>query len=66
VKRHFCDACGTPMAFEADHYKGEIHLYAAGLENPDNFQPKFHVHYDGKLDWLHIADDLPKYPKSKT
>lgn len=66
VKRHFCDTCGTPMAFQADHYKGEIHLYAASLDTPENFTPEFHVHYSEKLDWLHLADDLPKYPHSKT
>lgn len=66
VQRHFCDACGTPMAFQADHYAGEIHLYASALEQPQEFAPEFHVHYAEKLEWLHMADDLPKYPKSKT
>ena len=66
VKRHFCDTCGTPMGFQANHYEGEIHLYAASLDKPQNFKPEFHVHYAEKLDWLHMADDLPKYPKSKT
>ena len=32
VKRFFCNQCGTPMAFQAEHYPGEIHLYAATLE----------------------------------
>jgi hypothetical protein len=66
VKRHFCDACGTPMAFEAERYVGEIHLYATALEKPETFTPEFHVHYTEKLEWLHMADDLPKYPQSKT
>jgi hypothetical protein len=66
VQRHFCDNCGTPMAFQADHYTGEIHLYATALKQPHNFTPEFHVHYAEKLEWLHMADDLPKYPKSKT
>ena len=33
------------MAFQAEHYPGEIHLYAATLENPQDFEPSFHVHY---------------------
>ncbi len=66
VERHFCETCSTPMAFQAEHYAGEIHLYAANLENPQDFTPEFHVHYNAKLDWLHIHDDLPKYPHSKT
>ncbi|WP_240514075.1 GFA family protein [Paramylibacter kogurei] len=66
VLRHFCETCGSPMAFDAEHYPGEIHLYAASLENPADFKPLFHVHYDSKLPWLHLTDDLPKYPHSKT
>lgn len=49
------------MAYEADHYPGGMHLYAASLENPENFQPTFHVNYQSKLSWLKIDDDLPKY-----
>lgn len=64
VKRYFCDRCGTPMAFQADHYDGEIHLYAPTLDDPGQFQPEFHVHYREKLPWLHIGDDLPHYMAS--
>ena len=49
VKRFFCNQCGTPMAFQAEHYPGEIHLYAATLENAQDFKPTFHVHYREKL-----------------
>ena len=49
VKRFFCNQCGTPMAFQAEHYPGEIHLYAATLKNPQDFEPNFHVHYREKL-----------------
>ena len=61
VRRLFCGRCGTPMAFEADRYAGEIHLYAASLEEPEDFAPRFHVHHDEALPWLHLADDLPRH-----
>ncbi len=61
VRRHFCKTCGTPMGFEADHYPGGMHLYAATLEDPADFEPTFHVNYKSKLPWLQITDDLPKY-----
>ena len=61
VRRHFCGTCGSPMGFEADHYPGGMHLYAASLEDPDDFEPAFHVNYGSKLPWLQINDDLPKY-----
>ncbi len=61
VRRHFCETCGSPMGFEADHYAGGMHLYAATLEDPEDFKPTFHVNYESRLPWLQIDDDLPKY-----
>jgi len=61
VHRHFCGSCGSPIAFEAEHYNGGMHLYAASMENPEDFRPEFHVNYQSKLAWLPISDDLPKY-----
>ena len=49
------------MGFEADHYPGGMHLYAASLEDPTDFKPTFHVNYQSKLPWLDMDDDLPKY-----
>lgn len=49
------------MGFEADHYKGGMHLYAASLEDPTDFAPMFHVNFQEKLPWLAMTDDLPKY-----
>ena len=61
VRRHFCETCGAPVGFEADHYPGGMHLYAASLEHPERFSPTFHVNYQSKLPWLLLNDDLPKY-----
>ncbi len=61
VFRHFCKHCGSPVGFEADHYAGGMHLYAASMENPEDFNPTFHVNYQSKLPWLQMNDDLPKY-----
>lgn len=59
--RHFCGQCGSPMAFEAEHYPGDIHLYAASMERPEAFAPTFHVYCKSKLPWLSLEDDLPKH-----
>jgi len=61
VHRHFCGHCGTPLGFEADHYEGGMHLYAASLEDPTDFEPTFHVNYQSRLPWLVMNDDLTKY-----
>ena len=44
------------------HYAGEIHLYPTTLRDPADFTPKFHVYYDRKLSWLHLADGPLRYP----
>lgn len=64
VKRHFCSQCGSPMAFQAEHYAGEIHVYAASLEHPANYKPAFHVYTDEQLPWLALTDDLPRHAGS--
>jgi len=61
VRRFFCDTCGSPMGFEADHYPGSIYLYAASLENPQDFQPSFHLNVDSRLSWLMLDDELAKH-----
>ena len=61
VRRHFCGNCGSPIGFEANHYAGGMHLYAASLDNPENFKPTFHVNYESKLPWLEMHDELTKY-----
>ena len=49
------------MGFEADHYPGGMHLYAATLDDPAAFEPTFHVNWQSKLPWLPMEDDLLKY-----
>ena len=61
VRRHFCGDCGSPIGFEADHYTGGMHLYAASLEDPSDFSPTFHVNFGSKLDWLGLKDGHEKY-----
>ena len=61
VKRSFCARCGTPVAFEADAFPGEIHLYVAALDDPDSLEPQGHVHTGEQLAWFEILDDLPRY-----
>jgi hypothetical protein len=62
VRRSFCADCGTPMAYESDRFPGEIHLYAASLENPEDYAPQSHVHCAERLSWFEVKDDLPRYP----
>lgn len=61
VERLFCAKCGTPMAYRADHWPGEIHFYAAAHTDPGALTPTAHVHAAERLPWIHLADDLPQH-----
>ena len=60
VSRGFCARCGTPVSYQAERFPGEIHLYISAFEDPEDLPAERHVHYDERVRWLHIADDLPR------
>ena len=62
VRRSFCAGCGTPIAYAAERFPGEIHLYVCTMDEPERFQPRAHVHVSEQLPWMHLADRLPRYP----
>lgn len=64
AKRGFCAECGSPMSFESTRWPGEVHLYAASLDDPSEYTPQLHCHHDEHLAWLPIKDDLPRYAAS--
>ncbi len=60
--RGFCADCGTQLSFESTRWPGELHLYAVALDDPSDYAPDLHCHMAEQLAWLHIEDDLPRYP----
>lgn len=64
AKRGFCPTCGTQMSFESARWPDEIHLYGASLDDPERFSPSLHCHYAERLSWLHLSDDLPRFPST--
>jgi len=63
VKRYFCARCGSPMAYTAERYPGEVHLYIGTLADPGRLVPRGHVHVGEQLPWFEIADELPRFEK---
>jgi len=61
VRRLFCGACGSPVAFDADKYPDEIHFYLAALEDSRGLEPTFHVFAGEMVPWVHLGDALPKH-----
>jgi hypothetical protein len=64
VRRLFCGRCGSPIAYDAEAYPDEIHLYLASLEDPNAITPSSHAFYEEKLSWLEVDDGLPVYEET--
>lgn len=60
AERLFCGHCGSQMAYRSTRHPGEIHFHAASLDDPADFAPEWHFHWSERLQWLHLADDLPR------
>jgi hypothetical protein len=62
AQRGFCGECGSSLFFRSSQWPGEMHVALANLEGPLDREPQGHVFYDSHVDWLHLADDLPRKP----
>jgi hypothetical protein len=63
VWRYHCARCGSPVAYTADRFPGEIHLHIGTLADPARFVPGGHVHVGEQLPWFEVADELPRYER---
>lgn len=64
VKRSFCGQCGSPISYESDRWKDQLHMYLGIFDEPEKLHPTDHVYYDEKIAWLHVADGLPHHKGS--
>ena len=61
VFRSFCGSCGTPLTYEGKGYPGEVHVNIGSLDDPQAFPPRSHAYVREQLDWVQLADSLPRY-----
>ena len=61
VARGFCERCGTPMHYMSTRWPGEMHLFAATLDDLTLYKPTAHVHWAERVPWLILDDDLPRF-----
>jgi hypothetical protein len=62
-RRGFCARCGTQISFAADYIPGLIDITIGSLDDPSQVAPTFHYWESRRLPWLHVADQLPRYPE---
>ena len=61
VERTFCPTCGSPLTFKSKRWPGELHILAAGLDEPERITPTAHVHCDEMLSWIEPGDGLSRH-----
>lgn len=66
VERLFCGNCGTQLTWHSAAAPDEIDVTTGSLDDPDALPPADHTYYSQRVRWLHLADDLPRYPRLRT
>ncbi|MEM7283730.1 MAG: GFA family protein [Pseudomonadota bacterium] len=64
VTRSFCSNCGTPLTGRYDYLPGMVYVGVAVLDQADELEPQLHAHESQRLPWLHIQDNLERFPNS--
>ncbi|MBP1851101.1 hypothetical protein J2Z17_002544 [Rhizobium halophytocola] len=59
-RRGFCSHCGSPMSYESENRPGELDLYLVTLDDPSGVRVTAHDHWEERVSWLDIVDDLEK------
>jgi hypothetical protein len=66
VRRSFCAACGSPIAYETERRPDIVDLYVGTLNDPSRVAPTCHVHAEEQLAWFEMADELPRFARGRT
>ena len=65
IRRGFCPHCGTTLSYEHVHHPTYLTLAIASLDAPELVAPRYHIYTVSQPRWLHIQDDLPRYPRER-
>jgi hypothetical protein len=64
--RIFCGECGAQLGGRRAEAPVEMEINLATLDRAEEIAPRYHIYTTTQLPWLHIADDLPRYPGERT
>ena len=66
VVRSFCANCGTPLTYQHEDLPDELDISSCSLDTPESVAPDDHTYTAGQLPWVHFADGLTTYPRSRS
>lgn len=64
--RSFCPRCGTPLTFASSKSPQEVDVTTCSLRDPELLPPKDHTRVSGKLRWVELGDELPRFQEART
>ena len=64
-ERTFCPRCGTPITVRSSDFPDEIDITTCSLEDPQQVPPKDHTFVSSQLEWVKLADGLPRFPQAR-
>ncbi|ANT50879.1 GFA family protein [Mesorhizobium amorphae] len=59
--RGFCSSCGTRLYFRSRKWPLEIHVHAATMTDPGEYQPDAQVFMRSRVKWLDRLQSLPAH-----
>ncbi|RRI05985.1 GFA family protein [Mesorhizobium tamadayense] len=57
--RGFCPSCGTRLYFRSNKWLDEVHVHAATLTDPGEYQPHAQVVMRSRAKWLDQLQSIP-------
>jgi len=64
-RRGFCPDCGTSLTWQGVKTPHEVDLGVGTFDDASSFKPKDHIWTGSAISWFHVADDLPRYRRSR-
>lgn len=65
VRRGFCRGCGTMLTYRHDDTPDDIDITTCSLDHPELAPPRDHTFAASRVGWLQLADDLPRYARTR-
>ena len=62
AERGFCPLCGSTLTMHESVLGDRVQVALGSLDTPERAEPDDHVWTRQQLPWLHIEDDLPRFP----
>jgi hypothetical protein len=63
-QREFCGACGTQICYRETDDPDTVDVNIGSLDDPELFEPEYHIYTSQQLEWFELDDDLPRFEDS--